>query len=313
MGTLYLTTRALPGADALSRAARTRRWRVHDLDQRGTSAVHGAKEPVAFYGSSTSKSLEQARKLKLRLVSPPLDLLARLPYRLTLRQPRFSRWSDLVYWNEMLSPSPPIRWTSALTRGSTPVGRTSGWSGPCRPTLRCSCPNPWNGWRNTDASLPTARCSRPRPISRSATPRYCQRGSRPSSVRRYVACSPFGEISGCMRRRDVGVPPGRLFSSPSAAVALHSHCDRYSALRFNRVSMSGLRIRRPGNSQPLPGVRDRIALRSASRRSAPEVAPKNPLRRTRRQCFMFINTIDSRRGSSSHRHCEVWNNPLVRL
>ncbi|HEY2585077.1 MAG TPA: ATP-grasp domain-containing protein [Tepidisphaeraceae bacterium] len=110
MGTLYLTTRALPGADALSRAARARRWRVHDLKQRGTSAVHDPAEPVAFYGSSTRESLEHARKLNLHLVSPPLDLLARLPCRFTLRQVRFITWTDLVGWNERLfaKPADPV-------------------------------------------------------------------------------------------------------------------------------------------------------------------------------------------------------------
>lgn len=110
MGTLYLTTRALPGAEALTRAAQSRRWRVHDLKQRGTSAVHDPEEPVAFYGSSTKESSERARKLNLHLVSPPLDLLAWLPYRFTLRQVRFTTWCDLVGWNEPLfaKPADPV-------------------------------------------------------------------------------------------------------------------------------------------------------------------------------------------------------------
>lgn len=110
MGTLYLTTRALPGTDALAPAARSRQWRVHELKQWGTTAVHHPAEPVAFYGSSTRESLKHARKLNLRLVSPPLDLLARLPYRFTLRRVRFTTWSDLIDWNEPLfaKPADPV-------------------------------------------------------------------------------------------------------------------------------------------------------------------------------------------------------------
>lgn len=106
MGTLYLTTRALPGADALTGTARARRWQVHDLKQRGISAVHDPAEPVAFYGSSTTESLDYARKLNLHLASPPLDLLAQLPYRFTLRHVRFTTWSHLAGWDERLFAKP---------------------------------------------------------------------------------------------------------------------------------------------------------------------------------------------------------------
>jgi hypothetical protein len=59
-----------------------------------------------FYGSSTNESLERARTMSLRLISPPLDLLARLPYRFTLRPIRFSTWSQLSGWNERLFAKP---------------------------------------------------------------------------------------------------------------------------------------------------------------------------------------------------------------
>jgi protein-tyrosine phosphatase len=89
--TLLLSTRALPAAPALAEAAASGGWSVHALDEDG----HDRPAGRAVYYGGTDVAREAADRYRLELLSPPLDLLARLPSSLLLREVRFARFRDL--------------------------------------------------------------------------------------------------------------------------------------------------------------------------------------------------------------------------
>lgn len=89
--TLLLSTRTLPGATALAEAADIAGWSVQALDER--QSVRPAGRTVYYGGTDVAR--EAAERYRLELLSPPLDLLARLPNSLLLREVRFARFRDL--------------------------------------------------------------------------------------------------------------------------------------------------------------------------------------------------------------------------
>ncbi len=89
--TLLLSTRSLPAAPILAEAAHKVGWSVHYWDD---TRVRPPSGRVVYYGGS-DLALEIAARCRLSLLEPPLDLLARLPASLLLRQIEFARFRDL--------------------------------------------------------------------------------------------------------------------------------------------------------------------------------------------------------------------------
>jgi protein-tyrosine phosphatase len=89
--TLLLSTRSLPAAPTLAEAARDAGWSVLAFDE--THAPLSGR--IVYYGG-TDVALEAAARFRLALLESPLDLLARLPASLVLREVRFARFRDLA-------------------------------------------------------------------------------------------------------------------------------------------------------------------------------------------------------------------------
>jgi hypothetical protein len=88
---LLLSTRTMPGTPALADAARSAGWSVHVWDE---SPPNLALNRVVYYGR-TDMVRQAAARYRLALPEPPLDLLARLPASLLLRDVEFARFRDL--------------------------------------------------------------------------------------------------------------------------------------------------------------------------------------------------------------------------
>jgi hypothetical protein len=89
--TLLLSTRKLPAAPALADAARDAGWTVRVWDEKPIGLPGGR---VVYYGG-TDVVMQAAARYGLALLEPPLDLLARLPASLLLREVQFARFRDL--------------------------------------------------------------------------------------------------------------------------------------------------------------------------------------------------------------------------
>lgn len=89
--TLLLSTRKMPGTLALADAACEAGWSVHAWDEDPPSLPAGR---VVYYGR-TDVVTQAAASYRLALLEPPLDLLARLPTPLRLRDVEFARFRDL--------------------------------------------------------------------------------------------------------------------------------------------------------------------------------------------------------------------------
>jgi protein-tyrosine phosphatase len=88
---LLLSTRTLPTAPALADAARKAGWSVHAWDE---GPAHPSGGRVVYYGR-TDVVRQVAARFRLALLEPPLDLLARLPASLLLREVQLARFRDL--------------------------------------------------------------------------------------------------------------------------------------------------------------------------------------------------------------------------
>jgi hypothetical protein len=91
MPTLVLSTLSIAADRALADAARAAGWAVHDL---ASAPVEELEPPVVVY-VDTDVALNAARLLKLALLEPPLDLLARLPNSYRLRTVEFGKYAAL--------------------------------------------------------------------------------------------------------------------------------------------------------------------------------------------------------------------------
>src|ERR1700722_9407127 len=91
MPVLMLSTWSLPAARSLADAARAAGWSVHAYDELPNSVPH---ERIIYYGG-TDVALQAAPRFRLALLEPPLDLLARLPASLLLRQVQFVGFREL--------------------------------------------------------------------------------------------------------------------------------------------------------------------------------------------------------------------------
>jgi protein-tyrosine phosphatase len=89
--TLLLSTRTMPAAPALAKAAREAGWSVHAWDEDPPYPMSGR---VVYYGR-TDVVTQAAARYRLALLEPPLDLLARLPACLLMRRVEFGRFRDL--------------------------------------------------------------------------------------------------------------------------------------------------------------------------------------------------------------------------
>ncbi len=89
--TLLLSTRTMPGSPALTEAARQAGWAVHAWDEDFPQWPGGQ---VVYYGG-TDVVTQAASRYRLALLEPPLDLLARLPASLLLRDVEFAHFRDL--------------------------------------------------------------------------------------------------------------------------------------------------------------------------------------------------------------------------
>lgn len=89
--TLLLSTRAMPGTGALADAACEAGWSVNAWDENPPATPGGR---VVYYGR-TDVAMQAADRYRLALLEPPLDLLARLPASLRLRDVEFARFRDL--------------------------------------------------------------------------------------------------------------------------------------------------------------------------------------------------------------------------
>jgi protein-tyrosine phosphatase len=89
--TLLLSTRTMPGAPALAGAARNAGWSAHAWDENPPDPPLNG---VVYYGR-TDVVRQATARYQLALLEPPLDLLARLPASLRLRDVEFGRFRDL--------------------------------------------------------------------------------------------------------------------------------------------------------------------------------------------------------------------------
>jgi len=103
---LILSTRKLPAAPALANAARNAGWSVHAWDEKLIGPPGG--RPI-YYGG-TDVAMQVAARYRLALLEPPLDLLARLPPSLLLREVQFARFRDLsrLKRSVFLKPADPL-------------------------------------------------------------------------------------------------------------------------------------------------------------------------------------------------------------
>jgi protein-tyrosine phosphatase len=89
--TLLLSTLTMPGAPALAAAARNAGWSDRAWDENPPDPLLGR---VVYYGG-TDVVRQAIARYRLALLEPPLDLLARLPASLRLRDVEFARFRDL--------------------------------------------------------------------------------------------------------------------------------------------------------------------------------------------------------------------------
>jgi len=88
---LLLSTWEMPGTSALADAACEAGWAVHAWDENPPDRPRGR---VVYYGR-TDVVKQAAARYRLALLEPPLDLLARLPASLRLRDVEFAQFRDL--------------------------------------------------------------------------------------------------------------------------------------------------------------------------------------------------------------------------
>ncbi len=91
MPALLLSTRSLPAAQSLEEAARDAGWSVHAYDELPSCVPD---ERIVYYGGA-DVAMEAAARFHLALLEPPLDLLARLPASLRLREVQYASLRDL--------------------------------------------------------------------------------------------------------------------------------------------------------------------------------------------------------------------------
>jgi hypothetical protein len=91
MKTLLLSTWSLPAAKPLAEAARRAGWSAYLHSELPAGS---ALDDAAFYGG-TDLAVAIATRFNLALLEPPLDLLARLPASLLLRNVEFAHFLDL--------------------------------------------------------------------------------------------------------------------------------------------------------------------------------------------------------------------------
>ena len=91
MPTLLLSTWTLSAARSLAEAARRAGWSAIAWDD-GPDPLPDRR--IVYYGG-TDIALQAAVKFRLALLEPPLDLLARLPASMLLREVQFARFRDL--------------------------------------------------------------------------------------------------------------------------------------------------------------------------------------------------------------------------
>jgi protein-tyrosine phosphatase len=89
--TLLLSSPSLPAAAPLAEAARAAGWAVRAWDANPPDPPAGR---IVYYGG-TDVAMQVAARFRLALLEPPLDLLARLPASLLLREVRFAHFRDL--------------------------------------------------------------------------------------------------------------------------------------------------------------------------------------------------------------------------
>ncbi|HET6246491.1 MAG TPA: ATP-grasp domain-containing protein [Tepidisphaeraceae bacterium] len=106
MTTLILSTWAMPASRALAAEARRRGWNAISLEDNAAPRIAGE---MVFYGSLLV-AMDVAAQFNLALLEPPLDILARLPRALSLRQIEFTRWCDLGRFSaaRFLKPADPL-------------------------------------------------------------------------------------------------------------------------------------------------------------------------------------------------------------
>jgi hypothetical protein len=91
MPTLILSTLKLSAERDLAEAARRAGWKVVAMEDQSANAP---ARPLVCY-VSTELALAAAARFRLALLEPSLDLLARLPSTLLLREVQFARFRDL--------------------------------------------------------------------------------------------------------------------------------------------------------------------------------------------------------------------------
>jgi hypothetical protein len=96
MTTLLLSIWSLPAARSLADAARKSGWGALALDE---SPKLKPGDEIVFYGG-TDVARDVAARLRLALLEPPLDLLAKLPLAFRQRAVEYCRFSDLQKLNK---------------------------------------------------------------------------------------------------------------------------------------------------------------------------------------------------------------------
>jgi hypothetical protein len=89
--TLVLSTWSLPAAQSLAAAARQAGWHAFAFDDL-PDRMPGSR--IVYWGGADF-ALKAAARFRLDLLEPPLDILARLPAALLLREVAFARFQDL--------------------------------------------------------------------------------------------------------------------------------------------------------------------------------------------------------------------------
>ncbi len=105
--TLLLSTRTMPGATALADAALNAGWLVRAWDE---NTADPSLNRVVYYGR-TDVVRQAASRYRLALLEPSLDLLARLPAALRLRDVEFARFRDLCRLKKptFIKPADPMQ------------------------------------------------------------------------------------------------------------------------------------------------------------------------------------------------------------
>jgi protein-tyrosine phosphatase len=192
--TLLLSTRAMPGTSVLAEAARKAGWNVHAWEENPPDRPTGR---VVYYGR-TDAVRQAAARYRLALLEPPLDLLARLPVSLRLRDVEFARFRDLSRLKRptFVKPADPLdRCFDAGVYADARDIRAPQGSTRTRP---CWWPSRSSFWPSSAASFAKAASSPPRLTSASAGPsgrRGTRAGRRPFHQR-----TPWRCATGCWPR-----------------------------------------------------------------------------------------------------------------